>query len=216
MDSGVRGHGAPQRLELARELHDVVGHHIAGIVIQARSARLVGSKRPEILEGSLSGIESAGSDALAAMRRVVGLLRDTEEVPEPAPGPLRLSDLAGQFAGYGPSVELRLPAGDQPAWPDEVTTTIYRVVQEALTNVVLHAPEAEAVTVTIGDDPSAVVVAIANECAARQGRLIQRSGYGLIGMRERVEALGGTLVAGPYHGGWVVRATVPLPARRTA
>ena len=132
-----------ERLELARELHDVVAHHVAGIVVQAQAARIVAAKRPGTLDATLAGIESAGNDALAAMRRVVSLLRDPGDAGGVTPGPEQLSELVGRFASHGPAVQLRLPDGHPPPWPPEVATTVYRIVQEALTNVILHAVRAE-------------------------------------------------------------------------
>jgi signal transduction histidine kinase len=229
IDAARRG----ERLELARELHDVVAHHIAGIVVQAQAARILAARRPETLDDTLAGIESAGTDALAAMRRVVGLLRDPGDAGGVTPGPEQLADLVGRFAAHGPAVRLRLPDRDRPPWPAGVATTVYRVVQEALTNVVLHAPGATSVTVTVNDfaaggvsGPGGVSAAARgvggvsveitdDACAggAAGGRIAAGGGHGLVGMRERVEALGGTLLAGPGpDGGWAVRATLPLPA----
>jgi signal transduction histidine kinase len=210
-----------ERLELARELHDVVAHHVAGIVVQAQAARIVAAKRPDTLDATLAGIESAGSDALAAMRRVVSLLRDPGDSGGVTPGPGQLSDLVGRFAGHGPAVQLNLSAGSQPRWPPEVAATVYRVVQEALTNVILHAPEAASVTVTVRDGGSGVTVEVTDDAPRRtlggSPWLTPGGGHGLIGMRERAQALGGTLQAGPGpDGGWVVAATLPLPARRNA
>jgi signal transduction histidine kinase len=203
-----------ERLDLARELHDVVAHHVAGIVVQAQAARIAAAKRPETLDATLALIESAGNDALAAMRRVVGLLRDPTDASGLSPGPEHLSDLVSRFGRHGPAVQLRLPDEDRPSWPPEVATTVYRIVQEALTNIVLHAPDAASVTVTVGDDPSAVTVEVTDD-APHSPRSASGGGHGLVGMRERAEALGGTLQAGPgLGGGWVVAATLPLPARR--
>jgi signal transduction histidine kinase len=209
-----------ERLELARELHDVVAHHVAGIVVQAQAARLVAARQPETLEGILAGIESAGNDALAAMRRVVSLLRDPGDAGGLASGPGQLTDLVGRFCeGHGPAVRLRLPDGEQPPWPPEVATTVYRIVQEALTNIVLHAPGAANVCVAVDDDTCGVSVEVADDGPAgspASSWFASGSGHGLVGMRERVEALGGRLHAGPGPGGgWAVRAAVPLPAGRT-
>jgi signal transduction histidine kinase len=205
-----------ERLELARELHDVVAHHVAGIVVQAQAARIAGAKRPETLDATLAGIESAGNDALAAMRRVVSLLRaDTCR----SSGPGQLTELVGRFASHGPAVRLRLPGGDRPAWPPELASAVYRIVQEALTNVTLHAADAATVSVTVGDGSSGVFVEVADDAPCRTTDGSRRGapggGHGLTGMRERAEALGGTLRAGPGpYGGWVVTATLPLAGRR--
>jgi signal transduction histidine kinase len=211
-----------ERLELARELHDVVAHHITGIVLQAQAAQLIARKRaaspgqPEPLGDALADIEVAGADALAAMRRVVGLLRDTDDAAPATSGPERLSDLIERFSGQGPStrrVDLRLPDGEAVG-PPEVTNTVYRVVQESLTNIARHAPHARAITVSVARDQDrrAVVVEVADDAAPLSARPHLRGGYGLVGMRERVEALGGALRAGPLPGaGWSVLATLPLP-----
>ncbi|GAA3730353.1 histidine kinase [Plantactinospora mayteni] len=203
-----------ERLELARELHDVVAHHITGIVVQAQAAQIVARRYPERAGAALAGIESAGSDALAAMRRVVGLLRDADDAAPTSANPEQLGDLVRRFEGHGPAVRLRLPDGeDTTAWPPEVTSTVHRVVRESLTNIARHAPQARSVTVTVARDREAVTVEVVDDAPPAAPRYSHRSGYGLIGMRERLEALGGTLRAGPCPGaGWAVRASVPVPA----
>lgn len=202
-----------ERLELARELHDVVTHHVTGIVVQAQAAQLVGAKQPGKLPEMLAGIEVSGAEALAAMRRVVGLLRDADDVAPASPGPERLTDLVARFGRHGPPVRLRLPEGE-PGWPPEVTTTVHRIVQEALTNVSRHAPHAGSVTVTVDEDPDGLSVEVVDDAPPSPARAGHRGGYGLVGMRERVRTLGGTLRAGPRDGrGWSVRATLPLPGR---
>jgi signal transduction histidine kinase len=217
IDTARRG----ERMELARELHDVVAHHVAGIVVQAQAARIVAAKRPETMEETLAGIESAGNDALAAMRRVVSLLRDPGDAGGVTPSPEQLSDLVSRFADRGPAVQLRLAGSGGPSWPLEVTATVYRIVQEALTNVILHAPDAASVTVTVEEASSGVTVEVTDD-APRRGLsgsplFAPGGGHGLTGMRERAEALGGTLSAGPGpDGGWTVAAKLPLPARSNA
>ncbi|MFI9840620.1 sensor histidine kinase [Nonomuraea sp. NPDC051941] len=207
-----------ERMELARELHDVVAHHVTCVVLQAQTARLLAHKQPERLATSLADIETAGSDALAATRRVVGLLRDPARGLPSLDG---LDELVRRFGGHGPAVRLRLPEGeDTSLWPPEVATTVYRIVQESLTNVSRHAPQARSVTVTVTRARSSVTVEVADDAPPAPARRLRRSGYGgsggygLVGMRERVEALGGTLRAGPSPGaGWSVVAALPVPAR---
>jgi signal transduction histidine kinase len=219
IDAARRG----ERMELARELHDVVAHHVAGIVVQTQAARIVAAKRPETLEETLAGIELAGNDALAAMRRVVSLLRDAGDAGGVTPSPEQLSDLVSRFAGRGPAVQLQLqlPGSGQPPWPPEVTATVYRIVQEALTNVILHAPGAASVTVTVEEDPSGVTVEVTDDAPRRalsgSPLFAPGGGHGLTGMRERAEALGGTFSARPGPDrGWTVAAKLPLAARRNA
>jgi signal transduction histidine kinase len=212
------------RLDLARELHDVVAHHITGLVVQTQAARLTAAERPETVSPALAGIETAGAAALAALRRVVGLLRDSGEGSSVRPGPEELAELAARFAGHGPPVDLRLPNGPpDPGWPPELSSTVYRVVQEALTNAVRHAAGASLVTVTVRHDPRRVTVEVTDDGPAAATPPARPGGYGLIGMRERVEALGGTLHAGPGDrtgpgpaDGWTVRATLPVAARPAA
>lgn len=204
-----------ERLDLARELHDVVAHHVTGIVVQAQAAGFTGGADPAPLLSALASIETAGLDTLAAVRQLVGLLRGPDDTRGGSPVPEPISQLVARFADHGPTVDLHVPP-DQPsaAWPPQVTNTVYRVVQEALTNIARHAPAAHAVTVTIDREPRQVVVEITDDAptpAAHHTR--PGSGYGLVGMRERVEALGGRLCAGPRPAaGWAVRATLPVPA----
>jgi signal transduction histidine kinase len=202
-----------ERLELARELHDIVAHHITGMLIQAQAAQIVARRSPENVSNSLTEIETAGSEALAAMRRVVGLLRDTDDAAPASPGPEALSTLVERFSRQGPKVRLSVP-DDDTQWPPEVTSTVYRIVQEALTNVLRHARHARSIDVIVGRDAAAVTVEVADDAPPDSARPRHRGGYGLIGMRERVETLGGSLCAGPRPGaGWSVRATLPIPAR---
>ena len=192
-----------ERLELARELHDVVAHHVAGIVVQAQAARLVAARRPETLEprwrassrpAPTPSTPCAGWSACSATRATPGGVTPGPEAARRPGRPLRRP---------GPAVRLRLPDDGQASWPPEVASTVYRVVQEALTNVVLHAPGAAEVTVTVGN------AAVGGHRRGRRRRtpagpsgpfwFARGGGHGLVGMRERVEALGGTLQgrAGP-------------------
>lgn len=205
-----------ERLELARELHDSAAHHITGIVLQAQGARIAARKHTETLDAALAGIESAGTDALISMRQVIGLLRSGDDAAGLAPAPEQLPDLVARFAGHGPAVRLHLPDGPpDPTWPPQVTSTLYRVVAEALINIKRHASGAREVTVTLTHDQRAVTVEITDDAPPAGSPWFHHAGgYGLLGMRERLEALGGTLIAGPRPGaGWSVRATLPAPGR---
>ncbi|MEV4799528.1 histidine kinase [Nonomuraea sp. NPDC049421] len=199
-----------ERRELARELHDVVAHHVTSIVLQAQAAQLVTAKHPDRTAASLAGIEAAGHEALAATRRVVGLMRES------APGVTgseEFAELVGRFDGHGRSARLRL-AAEPDGWPAEVRSTVYRVVRESLTNVAKHAGHARVITVGITQDEQAVTVVVEDDAPHATVRP-RRAGYGLIGMRERLDTLGGTLTAGPGpDAGWVVRATVPAGEHR--
>jgi signal transduction histidine kinase len=214
-EAGIESVRRGERLELARELHDTAAHQITGIVLQAQAARIAARGQAAALDQSLAAIESAGAEALSSMRRVIGLLRDDDDGGGLKPGPERLSDLVERFAATGPAVRLRLPDGPaDPDWPPEVSTTVCRVVQEALTNVTRHAAGAGEVTVALAHDRRAITVEVTDDAPPGAPRFPQSGGYGLVGMRERVEALGGTLSAGPGPGaGWSVVATLPAPRR---
>ncbi|WP_330285429.1 sensor histidine kinase [Streptomyces sp. NBC_00576] len=202
-----------ERLDLARELHDIVAHHITGMLIQAQAAQIVAQRDPRNVSDSLVEIETSGFEAMAAMRRVVGLLRDTDDAAPASPGSEGLSTLVERFSRQGPKVRLHTP-DDDTEWPPEVTSTVYRIVQESLTNVLRHARHARSIDVTVGRDAEAVTVEVADDAPPNSARPHHRGGYGLIGMRERVETLGGSLSAGPRPGaGWSVRATLPVPTR---
>jgi signal transduction histidine kinase len=204
-----------ERLELARELHDVVAHHVTGIVVQAQAALFAGGEDPEPLISALGSIETVGAGTLTAIRQLVGLLRDPDDTGGVWPGPEPISQLVEWFAQHGPPVDLRLPAGPpDPGWPPEVASTVYRVVQEALTNISRHAPRARSVAVTVTDDPGRVSVEVTDDAPdTASARSRPGGGYGLVGMRERVEALGGKVQAGPLPGaGWAVHASLPVPA----
>jgi hypothetical protein len=192
--------------------HDVVAHHVTGIILQAQAAQLVARKDPAKLPPTLAGIQTAAADALTAMRRVIGILRDDEDGASTSPGPETIAELVHRFSRQGgrqqkPQVQLVLPE-TMGEWREEVTSTVYRVVQESLTNVARHAPHAQAVRVQVTETDGAISVSIVNDGPAPSGpnRL---SGYGLIGMRERVESLGGMFEAGQGTNEWSVKATVP-------
>jgi signal transduction histidine kinase len=205
-----------ERLELARELHDSAAHHITGVVLQAQGARIAARKHTETLDATLAEIESAGNDALTSMRQVIALLRNGDDAGGRAPAPEQLTDLVDRFAQHGPRVRLHLPNGPpDPTWPPEVTTTIHRIVTEALTNIKRHASGTRQATVTLTHDERAITVEIIDDAPpAASPRFHHGSGYGLVGMRERVEALGGTLIAGPRpDAGWSVHAALPAPGK---
>jgi signal transduction histidine kinase len=204
-----------ERLELARELHDDVAHHVTGIVVQAQAARFAGEQDPELLISALGSIESAGVNTLAAIRQLVGLLRDLDDTRGVSPAPEPINQLVERFARHGPPVDMRIPADlTASGWPPQVTSTVYRIIQEALTNVARHAPDARSVAVTITHDPQQVRVEVTDDASSVVPRRSPSGGYGLAGMRERVEALGGTVSAGPLPGvGWAVQASLPMPAQ---
>lgn len=208
---------AEQRAEFARDLHDFVAHHVTGIVVQAQGARYVAELAPKKAVDALEQIEQAGTRTLTAMRRMVGVLRheDEQTLLAPPAGLDALVPLVDGFAAAG-GPRVRLSVADVPDdLPVEVTTSAYRVVMEALTNVRKHADAATLVEVHVRRTPGRLSVRVANDGpppAQRSGaaRFRTRSGFGLVGLTERVGAIGGRIEAGPGpDGGWVVDATLP-------
>ncbi|MDR7274793.1 sensor histidine kinase [Catenuloplanes atrovinosus] len=205
-----------ERTALARDLHDVAAHHLTALIIQAQVAQVA----PGETRTALAEIERAGVEALDSLRRVARLLRDPNAEPE-TPG--TVADLVAAFAARDPAApdrpaieaRLDLPNGPQPRdWPPGVALALYRITQEALTNVARHAHDARHVTVTLAHDRRSIRLTITDDGQKGTGTEDRPAGgHGIEGMRERAAALGGTLTAAP-DGGWAVRLTLPAPRRR--
>ncbi|MEU9252990.1 histidine kinase [Streptomyces sp. NPDC048270] len=206
-----------ERARIARELHDVVAHHMSVITVQADSApyRLPGM--PEPVREEFAAIAAAARESLGEMRRLLTVLRgdgteraEGEKAPQPGIG--RIQQLVEATVRAGQPVELSLAAGAAEAAPPAVDLSAYRIVQEALANVVRHAPGAAArVSVTVDEDE--VLVLVVNGPAPDAVVALESSGtgHGLVGMRERVRLTGGTLDTGPLpDGGFRVAARLPL------
>ncbi|MFC4947480.1 sensor histidine kinase [Pseudonocardia sp. GCM10023141] len=209
-----------ERMELARELHDVVAHHVTGIVVAAQAAAVVARKSPDDVDRALAAIEVAGTDALSAMRRMVGVLRGQDSDGARTPG-AELGELPTLVQRFDPDSRLvRLlidPGLEHAVLPAGVAATGYRVVQEALTNVRRHAPEVANVEVDVRLREATLLVTVRNDgVPAVPGRPRGGTGgFGLAGMAERVAALDGQLTAGPTQPGvWTVAARIPLQVRR--
>lgn len=188
-----------ERQRIAREMHDVVAHGLTTMVVQAEGARAVAAADPSLVVPTLGTIATTGREAMAEMRRMLGLLRAEEAVTTPQP---RLGDLATLVAdarAAGTAVRLDLP-DPTPEVSDGVALTVFRVVQEALSNVRRHAGPAASAEVRLRAEEDHVRVEIVDDgrgaAAADDGR-----GLGLLGMRERVSAHDGELVTGPAPGG---------------
>jgi signal transduction histidine kinase len=207
-----------ERLRLARELHDVVAHAVSVIAVQSGVGAHVADSRPGEVGKALAAIEATSRAALTELRRLLGVLRQDGEPQAsltPAPGLANLEGLLAEVAEAGLAVRLRVEGAPSPL-PAGVDLSAYRIVQEALTNVVKHAGPAHAqVTIRYRDHEVAVeviddgrgVAAVATD--GRRGR----TGHGLIGMAERVAAFGGDLEVGPRPGGgFRVAARLPLAA----
>ncbi|MEU9160745.1 sensor histidine kinase [Streptomyces sp. NPDC048424] len=207
-----------ERARIARELHDVVAHHMSVITVQADSApyRLPGMSEP--VQEEFAAIAAAARESLGEMRRLLTVLRGdganggAEGERAPQPGIDRLQQLVEATVRAGQPVELSLAAGAAGAAPPAVDLSAYRIVQEALANVVRHAPGARTrVSVTVDEDD--VLVLVVNGPARDAVVELESSGtgHGLVGMRERVRLTGGTLDTGPLpDGGFRVAARLPL------
>ena len=198
---------ADERARMARELHDIVSHNLSVVILQAAGARASGAN-PSTLEK----IERSGREALVEMRRLLGVLReDSGDHAElaPQPGIAQLELLAETVRAAGLTVELDID-GAYDALPSALELSVYRIVQEALTNTLKHAGTARAqVRVRCHDD--AVTVDVVDDGAASSPP--GRAGHGLVGMHERVALFGGSLQAGPRpKGGWAVHARLPVAA----
>jgi signal transduction histidine kinase len=200
-----------ERARIARELHDVVTHHLNLVVLQAMAAEgLTGPEQP--VTERLQVIERSGREALTEMRRLLGVLRDDEaERPmSPQPGMDDVGALVGSARSAGLAVELdvtgtprRLPAG--------LALTVYRIVQESLTNAARYAAGSR-VGVRLRYEPDAVDVAVVDDGGQSAGHGAGGGGRGLLGMRERVAVFAGSLETGPSpDGGFAVHARLPLP-----
>ncbi|WP_443078896.1 sensor histidine kinase [Streptomyces sp. NBC_01497] len=207
---------AEERLRIARDLHDVVAHHIALVNVQAGVAAHVMDKRPDQAKEALAHVREASRSAIDELRATVGLLRqsgDPEAPTEPAPGLAQLDALVDTFRSAGLPVRC-LVADEAPRLPAAVGLAAYRVVQEALTNVRKHAGTGAGAEVSVVRTPTGIEVTVLDDGGAGPREPAPGGGHGLLGMRERVTALGGTLVAEPrYGGGFRVQAILPVQPR---
>lgn len=197
-----------ERLALARDLHDTVAHHVSAIAVQAQAGGVVAQTQPAQAAAVLATIEAEATRTLAEMRAMVRLLREDEQDSySPQPGVADLSALAR--AEVTPSVEVSL-SGTVTGLPGPVDAAVYRIAQEALTNAVRHARGATHVGIEVcrvGDD---VRLRVTDDGLTQPGSAT-RAGFGVTGMAERAQLLGGSLSAGPSpHRGWVVEAVLPV------
>jgi signal transduction histidine kinase len=207
---------AEERLRIARDLHDVVAHHIALVNVQAGVAAHVMDKRPDQAKEALAHVREASRSALNELRATVGLLRqsgDPEAPTEPAPGLAVLGELVTTFRHAGLPVEVaRADDGITP--PAAVDLAAYRIVQEALTNVQKHAGPDATAEVSVVRVGASLEVTVLDNGAGTGAAEKSGGGHGMLGMRERVTAIGGSVNAGPrFGGGWRVQAILPLTTR---
>ena len=207
-DERARRAVAEERARIARELHDVVAHAISVVVVQARGGRKVLASDPAASRTAFDSIERTGEQALGEMRRLLGMLRDDDEEQTRAPQPSlgRVEALAEEMRASGLPVELDV-AGVPNGIPPGIDVSGYRIVQEALTNVLKHAGPAVA-RVSVHYTPDAVEITVADD--GRGGLTGSGTGNGLLGIKERVAVVGGEIEAGPQpDGGFAVHARLP-------
>ncbi|MBM2615527.1 sensor histidine kinase [Actinoplanes sp. LDG1-06] len=208
-----RRQASEERLRIARELHDVIGHHLSLINVQAGVGLHLMDSRPEQAREALSAIKTASSEALREVRSVLGALR-TEDEAAPRQPALGLSRLDSLTADAGLPVETKV-TGDERVLPAEVDRAAYRIVQEALTNVRRHAGPGATASVGVDYLPTALHLAIRNDTVSSAALVADGGGTpgtGIAGMRARAQSLGGTLEAGPVDGGFLVSVLLPTGA----
>jgi signal transduction histidine kinase len=199
---------AEERLRIARELHDAVGHDVSLMVVQAQAVGATTSD-PRAKEAT-DAIADLGRRTMAEMHRTLRILRDDDAARGPQPSLAALDEVLDGARAAGVDVRIAMEGPARPLDPG-LDASAYRIVQEAVTNVVRHAGGGPA-TVTVRYGPEALELLVADEGTADTGRNGGAGGHGLVGMRERVALFGGTLEAGPREDhGFAVRAVLPYP-----
>ncbi|MEU1541529.1 histidine kinase [Actinacidiphila glaucinigra] len=209
---------AAERARIAREMHDILSHAVSLMVVQAEAGPVAVRTAPERAEAAFEAISETGRDAMTQLRRMLGVLRQDTGAPEPAsrrplPALADLPLLVEQMASGGLAVEY-VTVGPPRSLPPATEATVYRIVQESLTNVVRHA-SAESATVRVELDAETVEVTVTDNGRGAPvgsgGRPDRSTGHGLIGLRERAAALGGTAETGPGPDGTGFRVRVRFP-----
>ena len=198
-----------ERVLLARELHDTVAHHVSAIAVQAQAGRALAATSPSAPLEALQVIEVEASRTLAEMRAMVRVLRNEAPVDyAPQPGVADLERLSGASPA-GPRVEITV-SGDLAALPTTIDAAVFRIAQEAVTNALRHARNATLVDVRVTGDRSTLSLVVSDDGDPGPADAAPEAGFGLTGMVERAQLLGGTCRAGPCPGrGWAVSATLP-------
>ncbi len=198
-----------ERLRIARDVHDLVAHHLAVVNVQSGVASHVLRSDPDAAGTALEAVRSSASTAVTELGELLGVLRDPDNPDgpvEPTPDLDALDDLIASFSASGLAIEHRVSGAPRPLAPS-VQVAAYRVVQEALTNAHKHGDGSALVGQRFDDE--AIEIEVTNRVGSAQSGGSDGSGYGLIGMRERVEAVGGELSAGEAGGRFTVRAVLP-------
>jgi signal transduction histidine kinase len=201
---------ATERARIARDVHDVVAHNIAVMIALADGAALTAAKAPGRAADAMAKVSATGRQALGDMRRVLGVLQDTEQVgTAPQPDLADVDDLVAQVRSAGLAVTLTVE-GEPGAWGPGAGLAVYRIVQESLTNTLKHAGTDATAHVVLRHGPDGTEVEVTDDGAGRPIAAAVDGGRGLAGMVERAAAYGGKVTAGPREdgAGWRVRATV--------
>jgi signal transduction histidine kinase len=219
-DAQAKVAAAAERARIARELHDVIAHNVSVMVVQADGASYALGTDPARAREALAAISATGRQALAEMRRLLGVLRREEDGGSsgraPQPGIGELGELLDQARTAGLPVSFAVEGDPQPL-PGGVALAAYRIVQESLTNTRKHAGPVASAAVLLRYSPDTLVLTISDDGSGGPGgaALPSAAGHGLTGMRERVAVYGGSVTAGPRAGGgFEVVATLPLTAVR--
>ena len=212
-EEAIRG----ERARIARELHDVVAHHVTVMVLQAGAGRMALSQNPEAAKGPLEDIERTGHSALTELRRLLFLLKDGDREGvvdhHPQPGIAALSELVEQMRGTGVSVGFEVRGEPRPL-DAGVELSAYRIVQEALTNTLRHAGRVP-MSVVVEYGAARLLLKVCDEATTKRPAFTGAAGQGIAGMRERAALLGGEVTAGPRaEGGFVVEAVLPYASPR--
>jgi signal transduction histidine kinase len=204
----ARRAAAEEQARIARELHDIITHNVSVMTVQATAARDVFETHPNRAREALGSIESTGREALTELRRLLGTVRAEDGSRDPLPGLARLDELLEHVRSAGLDVELSVE-GDPHELPAGVDLSVYRIVQEALTNTIKHA-RASSVSVIVRYPPGAVEIEVVDDGLGSAANGGER-GRGIIGMHERAVLYGGELRTGPRpDGGFAVQARIPL------
>jgi signal transduction histidine kinase len=208
-EEAARRRSSEERLRIARELHDIIGHSLGTIAVQAGVGRHLMANEPEKAAEALDSIARVSRSSLDEVRAVVAALREEDAAYQPTPGLADLPDLVETIRSTGLNVALTLPT-DLEAIPRQTGAAVYRIAREALTNVVRHA-HASAASVQVDHHDGRVDVAVRDDGTGFDGEEGMKSGHGIAGMQERAGALGGKLTAGAVSGGgFLVTASLPV------
>lgn len=213
-DEAARAAAAAERSRISREMHDLIGHDLSVIASLSAGGHTVARSSPEEAERAFAAIGEVSRASVGQLRQVLRLLRSTDDddvLPlAPQPDLSQLGDLIHAVRGAGLRIDDERH-GDLRELPPAQQLTVYRIVQEALTNTLRHSGVGTAVTVRVVADVRDVIVSVADRgsISGAEPPAPWTEGHGIIGMRERIDALGGTLEVGPTAAGWLVRAVIP-------